>query len=209
MPASRLSWVALHGGELHDSQVAAAYAKCRPVTAAQMSLAVTVWRAFRQPKPADIMKLTRQLPKLIPGLKESLLRLLQEYPSQRNGLSRLEKLLLMTIRSKGSITAATAASAIFSKETVGDLLLFDMLRDFVRASHPLLEFAEPFSGNIGNRHFHSAVLRLTGFGKRVLAGKADHVTANGIDRWIGGVHLRGQSVRWRWDTIEKRIVSTD
>ena len=42
-------------------------------------------------------------------------------------------------------------------------------------------------------------LRLTDTGARVLAGDADHVTLNGIDRWIGGVHLRGRHVRWRWD----------
>jgi len=33
----------------------------------------------------------------------------------------------------------------------------------------------------------------------VLAGKADHITLNGIDRWIGGVHLFGNQVPWRWD----------
>ena len=35
-------------------------------------------------------------------------------------------------------------------------------------------------------------LRLTDAGARVLAGEADHVTLNGIDRWIGGVHLHGR-----------------
>jgi hypothetical protein len=33
----------------------------------------------------------------------------------------------------------------------------------------------------------------------VLAGEADHVALNGVDRWIGGVHLRGHDVRWRWN----------
>lgn len=52
------------------------------------------------------------------------------------------------------------------------------------------------------------ILRLTDMGARVLAGTADHVTLNGIDRWIGGVHLRGHDVPWRWndatDTITHR-----
>lgn len=30
---------------------------------------------------------------------------------------------------------------------------------------------------------------LTAFGARPLAGAADHVEANRINRWIGGVHL--------------------
>jgi hypothetical protein len=25
------------------------------------------------------------------------------------------------------------------------------------------------------------------------------VALNGIDRWIGGVHLSGEVARWRWD----------
>jgi hypothetical protein len=37
-------------------------------------------------------------------------------------------------------------------------------------------------------------LRLTDAGAQVLAGNADHVTLNGIDRWIGGVQLRGHHV---------------
>ena len=28
--------------------------------------------------------------------------------------------------------------------------------------------------------------------------KKDQVALNGIDRWIGGVHLSGREVRWRW-----------
>ena len=42
-------------------------------------------------------------------------------------------------------------------------------------------------------------VRLTGTGAQVLAGQADHIALNGIDRWIGGVHLQGHHVPWRWD----------
>ena len=36
-------------------------------------------------------------------------------------------------------------------------------------------------------------------GTSVLAGHQDHLTRNGIDRWIGGVHLSGHDVPWRFD----------
>ena len=49
-------------------------------------------------------------------------------------------------------------------------------------------------------------LRLTDTGARVLAGDADQVMLNGIDRWIGGVHLRGRHVQWRWDDGTEAIV---
>jgi hypothetical protein len=50
-------------------------------------------------------------------------------------------------------------------------------------------------------------LRLTDTGARVLAGAADHVTLNGIDRWIGGVHLRGHHVPWRWNDATETITN--
>lgn len=49
-------------------------------------------------------------------------------------------------------------------------------------------------------------LRLTDTGARVLAGDADHVTLNGIDRWIGGVHLTGADVPWRWDEGTETVI---
>jgi len=49
-------------------------------------------------------------------------------------------------------------------------------------------------------------LRLTDAGARVLAGEADHVSLNGVDRWIGGVHLQGDGARWRWDDGTESLV---
>ena len=60
-----------------------------------------------------------------------------------------------------------------------------MMDRMARARVPLLD-AEP-ADDRSTAHR----LRLTDTGPRVLAGEADHVTLNGIDRWIGGVHLRG------------------
>jgi hypothetical protein len=33
------------------------------------------------------------------------------------------------------------------------------------------------------------------------------VALNGIDRWVGGVHLRGPEVPWRWDEGTESITS--
>jgi hypothetical protein len=33
------------------------------------------------------------------------------------------------------------------------------------------------------------------------------VTRNGIDRWIGGVHLSGHTVRWRWNEGTESITT--
>ncbi len=39
----------------------------------------------------------------------------------------------------------------------------------------------------------------------VLEGRADHVTLNGIDRWIGGVHLTPDNL-WRFDPETKALL---
>jgi hypothetical protein len=49
-------------------------------------------------------------------------------------------------------------------------------------------------------------VRLTDAGRRVLDGDADQVELNGIDRWIGGVHLSGRAVRWRWNDATEAVV---
>jgi hypothetical protein len=41
----------------------------------------------------------------------------------------------------------------------------------------------------------------------VLSAKADHVTLNGIDRWIGGVHLTPSNL-WHWDPSQRTVVAT-
>ena len=50
------------------------------------------------------------------------------------------------------------------------------------------------------------LLCVTEDGQRVLDGAADRCAFQSLDRWIGGVHLRGEP-RWRWDRADGRLVS--
>jgi hypothetical protein len=43
-------------------------------------------------------------------------------------------------------------------------------------------------------------------GAHALAGEADQIALNGIDRWIGGVHLHGHEAPWRWEDGTESIV---
>jgi hypothetical protein len=55
---------------------------------------------------------------------------------------------------------------------------------FAQAPAPLLD-AHPATAPVD----HHTRLTLTETGLHVLHGRQDHVTLNGVDRWIGGVHL--------------------
>jgi hypothetical protein len=50
-----------------------------------------------------------------------------------------------------------------------------------------------------------ADLVLTETGEAVLGGELDHVAHNGLDRWLGGVHLAGHEA-WRWDASAARLI---
>jgi len=67
--------------------------------------------------------------------------------------------------------------------------------------HPLLRLDPPGAPAEGMTR-----VSMTEAGTRVLAGEADQIELNGIDRWIGGVHLQGYHVPWRWDDGTETIV---
>jgi hypothetical protein len=205
--AEKLAWAQVHGGELRPEQIPSACAARQAVTAAQMRLAERAWRAFRQSSPNGMVRLLKADLSGLPSLRGALTRLLQEYPWSRSGLSRLEGELLREIRKREKAKAVVAFGLVMMREYVGDTLLLDMLRNFVRADVPLLRFAEPFEGKVEKNEFGRSILELTPMGLRVLAGKADHVALNGVDRWIGGVHLEGRHVGWRWDGKARSIVA--
>jgi hypothetical protein len=47
---------------------------------------------------------------------------------------------------------------------------------------------------------------LTDAGRAVLTGDADRVDLLGLDRWLGGTHLRHDSL-WRWDSAAGRVAA--
>jgi hypothetical protein len=38
-------------------------------------------------------------------------------------------------------------------------------------------------------------------------GRADHIELNGIEEWLGGVHLSGRNAAWRWDRLSAHLVA--
>jgi len=204
---TRLSLVSAYGGWLGPERPLQAYAARQPVTSDQRRLGRRVWLAFCSPSPGALSHLLTTDLRPLPEIRDTITFMLQEYPERHSGLSRLERKLLQTVQSLGVTAPAFAIAMPLHTEMVGDGLLLDMLRAFVTAPHPLLRFAEPFTGKLDSYKFNGSKITVTDEGRGMLAGKADHVALNGIDRWIGGMHLLGHRVRWRWDERLHRIVS--
>jgi hypothetical protein len=190
----------LTAGQLRELPATNARARLTP---AALRLATQAWAAFRAPTPDDIGTIAATRSGELRFLGEAFDRLSQEYPSTRDGLSLTERRVLAAIV-RGAPDAGTAFVRATARETrpyLGDGWCFAMMDRMARAPVPLLD-TEPASDPVDR----TTRVRLTDPGARVLAGTADHVTLNGIDRWIGGVHLRGPHARWRWDDGTETIV---
>ena len=83
---------------------------------------------------------------------------------------------------------------------LGDASFFNCSWDLAVCEAPLLAIGDR------QRPPGDRTVRLTAMGERVLAGQEDHVRLNGIDRWIGGVHLTGGSPAWRYDERLESLV---
>jgi hypothetical protein len=188
-------------GELGPEQLAAlAERAATPVGPAALELATRAWNALRAPGPRGVAELTTVHSSELRFLAEAFGRLAREYPSRRDGLSLTERRLLAGA-ADGGAGGPVSRVALFDqagrkepRPFLGDTFAFRILDRLAGAPHPLL------------RPEADGRLALTADGERVLAGEADHVTLNGIDRWIGGVHLSGREVPWRWDEATETLV---
>ena len=176
---------------------------CARLTPAALELATRAWAAFRAPTPSGLGSIAAARLGELRFLGEAFDRLGREYPATRDGLSLTERRVLAAV-ADGAPDAGTAFVRAGARETrpyMGDLTGFGLIARIAAGPQPLLRLDPP--GRPVNR---ATGVRLTGTGARVLAGEADQIALNGIDRWIGGVHLQGFQVPWRWDDGTETIV---
>jgi hypothetical protein len=203
-------------GQLTSEQLATLVGTGVTVTAGHFRLAVDAWRAFRSPDPSELLHIADQLSAAhrpfseggpaLPFLGDALRRLLAEYPSTLNGLSRTEELALRSL-----LDGPMAADALFwatqtyeGRPFLGDTTFYDVLGRLGAARVPLVAI----DAGADRRDPRAHTVAITSAGREVLAGRADHVRLNGIDVWRGGVHLSGSDRSpWRWDNRGETLVS--
>ena len=203
----RLCRVGIHAGILKPEQLMSAYAKRQSVSSVQMRIANRVWQAFRSASPARLSRLLETDVDILPGMRRAALWLLREYPGTLHGLSRLQRRMLKRIASREPTKISSVVGSILRTEWVGDAFLLDLLNSCAEVEQPLVVLDGPSKARSRRRLKLVSQVVLTDVGHRVLSGKADHILLNGIDRWVGGVHLYGGDTAWRWDEGLSRIVS--
>lgn len=165
----------------------------------------TVWSAVTAPEPDALSALVADKPKSLPLLHRSLAGLISRYPGISTGLNGWELELLRYTQEVGPkamrVIGHTIGHDMEYPDWVGDdylLLRLGRLGD-PALPHPLVTLTG------SSTDLREMEVRLTKHGEDVLAGRANGVELNGIDDWVGGVHL--DSVAGRvWFNDDGRLV---
>jgi hypothetical protein len=173
-------------GPLQPEQFPPLFQERRSVSAGQILLAARAWDAFGADTPHALVSVMHSDTSALPYLGPALRRIIEEYPSERDGLSRSERQLLDAI-DRGARTASEAFAACARMEEaifMGDLTFWGIARRLAGGSSPLVLIGASMQDRVG----------LTHAGRDVLDGRADAIAINGLDRWLGGVHLTAENV---------------
>ena len=147
------------------------------------------WAAVTATNPSQLVAFLSAGPGPLPFLERGILWLMYRFPDVETGLSALKMQLLELVAEKGptavKVIGFTMARTIDWLDWVGDAQLFAWLKGLGEPSlpHPLISL----TGNVAN--MRETEVRLTDIGRSVLAGEVNVVTLNGIDEWVGGIHL--------------------
>jgi methyltransferase (TIGR00027 family) len=178
----------------------------RSIDRAGLAYLDKAWRAVTASNPAALMEFIDQAPGAFPLLRTAFERVLWRYPDIRSGLNRYEARLLSSTRDEGPTAAKIIASTMFAfleeeNERVGDNWLLGRLRDLGEPTrpHPAVALTGEPTTTWGTE------VQLTPEGKQFLRGELNFVELNGIDDWVGGVHLDSRAGDV-WFNQDRKIV---
>ncbi len=184
-------------GMLTAEELVALYPKRRFVTSAAQKAATQAWAAFTSATPEALVSLAAREQSGLPFLRAALHRLCEEYPAEDTGLSRTQKQLVETCAAGAHRSEDLFRRSQMCEEApfLGDVACFAAIDDLSAQPAALLAASE--------RGYELTVL-----GRRVLAGDADWLEHQPLDRWIGGVHLTSRQ-QWRWDEVRQTLVKRE
>jgi hypothetical protein len=189
-------------GQLSADQLASLFPARTSITASHLEFGSVIWQAYCSPEPTAIEKSLETDTSLLPFLRAALRAHLKRFPSVKNGLGAIENAGLELIHN-GKNRFIDLFPAFIEAEPIyglGDAQFWLALRRLSEGAEPLLLAAgDKLDGPLDANKVNELNLMVTERGLAVLAGEADCVTLNGIDMWLGGVHLSSPNNLWRWD----------
>ncbi len=199
-PRLRMICEARFVAQLEPEAMRQIFQQMRSVEPQDFELGIRSWAAFRSPSPGALEGVANTASKSVPHLAPALRRLIEEYPEQGSGLARSQRQILEAVRDPGGAPVEAFRHCQQREEApyLGDTSFWSYLEQLSSGPRPLVRSASgtPFRAPRFGGRPSADPLRLTSDGEDVLAGRADLVRLQGIDRWLGGVHLRTGDL-WR------------
>jgi hypothetical protein len=203
-------------GTMADERFPPLFEERRPITPEMLVTGRSAWAAFRSDDPRDLAALANETNGVLQFLPGALTRFLEEFPSTTNGLSRSERQILEAV-SQGPLSFSEIFRQTSSREEriyCGDTAVAGYIERMSQHAFPLLvhptgESIDAPRSDADSRAFRNSEIALTEIGRAVLCDDRDWIELGGTDRWLGGVHLEGGRVRWRWDPQTRLLVDTE
>ncbi len=211
----KISLVAVAGrglGEFSSSEMLALFDGRRRVAPQEYKIASDAWQAFCSDTPRDIEDLLKNDFFGLPFLKAALKRHLKQFPSTVNGLNLLQQQSLKAAASgiNTLVELFKHVSAMEQERFLGDTSFWACLDEMAECACPALKVEGP--GRLKRlmtdplTNLDRWQVAITPFGQALLAGENNWIAQNGIDRWLGGVHLSGKALIWQYDETTDSMV---
>ena len=187
-------------GQLTPEQMTSLFGERHEVTPEELELGARAWAAYSSADPREIVTLLTHDTSAMPFLRAVLQKHLARFPSRRNGLGQIENRALELIAG-GAAKFGSLFNEFGKAEPIyglGDAQFMLHLRQLASGPQPLLTISIDDAAKESSE-FLGTSFTLTDNGKSVLRGEVDQIALNGIDTWLGGVHLTGNDAAWRWD----------
>ncbi|MBV1880102.1 MAG: hypothetical protein KUG82_00615 [Pseudomonadales bacterium] len=175
------------------------------ITEAHLELSSQAWSAFRSSSPEEWWGLLNTDTSALPFLKGAIVRLLEEYPSCSNGLSRTADQALRVVSEgvHGPGKIFSGCQELEERVFLGDSSFWVILQELLESSPALLTLSN--GKKLNSPITKDQELTITPVGLEVFSGKRNWLEFTNLDRWVGGVHLGNTNV-WCWDLNSRVIV---
>jgi hypothetical protein len=199
-------------GELNAEELASLFPKREKVTKSNLEVGAKAWQAFRSPNPTAIELLLHSDTSELPFLATAFAAHLRRFPSTANGLGQLEQTSLQLIADGYGKFGEMFPKFVAAEKAygLGDAQLWTTLFNLSNGNEPLLKITNaPAAAALEPDMIKRAGFKITTAGESVLVGKSDFIKLNGVDQWLGGVHLFGKEKMWRWHNPVGRLAFID
>jgi hypothetical protein len=186
----------LFAGELPPDAIRARASPPTPLSDADIDNLKAAWRSFTAPDPAALQAFLDSGAGVI---RDGLAAVMRRYPERQSGLGFWDRLILECARDHGPNLADVIGRTMGESSRVDWL---DSKFDFIWLNRALKMSASHATFPLLRIEGGPAVMRecsvtVTAIGHDVLAGQRNAVALNGIDEWIGGMHLTPDTVVFR------------